>query len=93
MLLIEYKHGQSMVTLGSANFTRRNLNNLNLETNIAVFGPTETPLFLDINKYIDLQWNTSDGKNFSIAYSEYADKSFSKRMLYYWMEGTGMSTF
>ena len=93
MLLIEYKNGQSMVTLGSANFTRRNLNNLNLETNIAVFGPTETPLFLDVNKYIDLQWNNSDGKNFSIDYIEYADKSFSKRMLYYWMEGTGMSTF
>jgi hypothetical protein len=93
MLLVEYKDGQSMVMLGSANFTRRNLNDLNLETNIAVFGSTDTPLFMDIKKYIDLQWNNLDGKNFSINYEEYADKSFSKRVLYYWMEGTGMSTF
>ena len=93
MLLAEYKHGQSVILLGSANFTRRNLNDLNLETNIAVFGPTDTPLFLDVNNYIDLQWNNLDGKIFSIDYMEYADKSFFKRMLYYWMEGTGMSTF
>jgi len=92
MLLAEYKNGQSMVILGSANFTRRNLNNLNLETDVAVFGPSGIPLFMDINKYIDLQWNNSDGKNFSIDYIEYADRSFFKRMLYYWMEGTGMST-
>ncbi len=92
MLLAEYKNGQSMVILGSANFTRRNLNNLNLETDIAVFGPADTPLFMDVKKYIDLQWNNSDGKKFSLDYAEYADNSFFKRMLYYFMEGTGMST-
>ena len=92
MLLAEYRHGQSIVILGSANFTRRNLNNLNLETDIAVFGPADIPLFMDVKKYIDLQWSNSDGKNFSLDYTEYADKSFFKRMLYYWMEGTGMST-
>jgi phosphatidylserine/phosphatidylglycerophosphate/cardiolipin synthase-like enzyme len=93
MLLVEYKYGQSMVILGSANFTRRNLDNLNLETDIAVHGPTAIPLFMDVRKYIDLLWNNTDGKEFSVDYIEYADKSFSKRMLYYWMEGTGMSTF
>jgi len=93
MLLVEYKYGQSMVILGSANFTRRNLDNLNLETDIAVHGPTAIPLFMDVRKYIDLLWNNTDGKEFSVDYVNYADKSFPRRILYYWMEGTGMSTF
>ena len=93
MLLVEYKQGQSMVILGSANFTRRNLNNLNLETDIAVYGPTTTALFMDIRKYIDLLWNNTDRKKFSVDYIDYADKSFSRQIMYRWMEATGMSTF
>ena len=82
-----------MVILGSANFTRRNLNNLNLETDIAVNGPTDMPLFRDIRKYMDLQWNNTEGKQFSVDYIDYYDNSFHRRMLYHWMERTGMSTF
>jgi phosphatidylserine/phosphatidylglycerophosphate/cardiolipin synthase-like enzyme len=93
MLLAEYKQDKSMVILGSANFTRRNLNNLNLETDIAVYGPATMPLFEDIREYIDLQWNNKDGKKFTVDYSNYSDESFYRRMLYHWMERTGMSTF
>ncbi len=93
MLLAEYKQGQSKVILGSANFTRRNLNDLNLETDIAVSGTTDIPFFVDVRNYIELQWNNKNGKNFSVDYTEYADNSLFHRMLYYWMEGTGMSTF
>ena len=93
MLLAEYKHGRSRLILGSANFTRRNLNDLNLETDIAIFGPADIPIFTDVKKYVDMQWKNLDGKNFSLDYTEYADMSFFKRMLYYWMEGTGMATF
>lgn len=93
MLLAEYRQGHSMVTLGSANFTRRNLNDLNLETNIAVFGPADLPFFTAVKEYVDLQWQNPDGRIFSIDYMEYAEKSLFKRMLYSWMEGTGMSTF
>ena len=93
MLLAEYKKGKSMVILGSANFTRRNLNNLNLETDIAVIGPADSPLFFDIRNYIDLQWGNKDGRKFSVDYTSYSDKSFHRRVLYHWMEKTGMSTF
>ncbi len=93
MLMVEYRQGQSMVILGSANFTRRNLNNLNLETDIVIRGPTTIPLFMDVRKYIDLQWNNTDVKKFSVDYIDYADKSFFRRILYHWMEITGMSTF
>ena len=93
MLLLDYEHGESMIILGSANFTRRNLNDLNLETDIAVYGPNHIPLFNEVRDYIDLLWNNTDGKLFSVDYIEYADKSFSRRVLYHWMEKIGMSTF
>lgn len=93
MLLAEYKKGKSMVILGSANFTRRNLNNLNLETDIAVFGSGDIPIFLDVRNYFDMQWHNKDGKIFSVDFNDYSDESFHRRMLYYWMERTGMSTF
>ena len=93
MRLTEYRQGKSVVILGSANFTRRNLNNLNLETDIAVNGPAEIPLFFDVRNYIDLQWSNTDVKKFSVDYIDYADKSFPRQMLYRWMEATGMSTF
>ncbi|MBW2466728.1 MAG: phospholipase, partial [Deltaproteobacteria bacterium] len=93
MLLAEYLHGQSVAILGSANFTRRNLNNLNLETDIAVYGPANSSLFVNMKEFINLQWNNKDGIKYSIDYSEYEDSFFYRKLIYRWMEGTGMSTF
>jgi len=93
MLLAEYGHGQGIVILGSANFTRRNLDDLNLETDVAVFAPADAPIIADARGYIDLQWDNRDGKKFSVDYAEYADNSFFRRIVYYLMEYTGMSTF
>jgi phosphatidylserine/phosphatidylglycerophosphate/cardiolipin synthase-like enzyme len=93
MLLVEYQHGQNMIILGSANFTRRNLNDLNLETDIAVLGNAESPFFVDVKNYTELLWNNREGKSFSVDYNKYADNSLFNFMLYRWMEGTGMSSF
>lgn len=93
MLLAEYSQGRSVAVLGSANFTRRNLNNLNLETDIAVYGPSKSSLFADIRKYFDMQWANTEARKFSVDYTVYSDLSLLRRMLYRWMEGTGMSTF
>lgn len=93
LLITDYKHARSTAILGSANFTRRNLNNLNLETDIAIFGSTDSRIFKDIHNYIDIQWKNLDGKNFTVDYIEYADESLTRRLLYSWMEATGMCTF
>jgi phosphatidylserine/phosphatidylglycerophosphate/cardiolipin synthase-like enzyme len=93
MLLANYKGNKSIVILGSANFTRRNLNDLNLETNVAVNGPGEMSVIKEIREYFDLQWYNKDGKNFSVDYGDYQDSSVYRYMLYHWMERTGMSTF
>ena len=93
MFLAEDRQGRSTVILGSANFTRRNLEALNLETDIAIRGPKTTPIFQDVRKYVDLLWSNIDGREFSVDYNEYADNSFLRRLQYRWMEATGMSTF
>lgn len=82
-----------MVILGSANFARRNLEDLNLETDIAIRGPIAIPLFQDIRRYADLLWSNTDGREFSVDYIEYADNSFLRRLQYRWMEATGMPIF
>ena len=93
MLLAEYAQGQSVAILGSANFTGRNLNDLNLETDIAVFGPAGSALFRQMGEYMDRQWSNRDGIRYSLDYSAYADTSLRRRLQYRWMEATGMSTF
>jgi len=93
LLMVEYRDGQSFLILGSANFTRRNLEDLNLETDIAVRGPKANFLFTDVNNYIEMLWHNSDGRKFSLDYNEYADNSFFRLLMYRWMEATGMSTF
>jgi phosphatidylserine/phosphatidylglycerophosphate/cardiolipin synthase-like enzyme len=93
MLLAEYRNGTNMALLGSANFTRRNLDDLNLETDIAVYTESATPFLVDVRNYIDLLWYNSDGRQFSTDYSEYADNSRLHRFMYRWMEATGMSNF
>jgi phosphatidylserine/phosphatidylglycerophosphate/cardiolipin synthase-like enzyme len=93
MLMVEYIDGGSALILGSANFTRRNLEDLNLETDIAVRGPKANPVFVQARSYIDLLWNNPDGRKFSVDYIEYEDNSFFRHLMYRWMEATGMSTF
>jgi len=93
LLLVQYGDGRSTAVLGSANFTRRNLNDLNLETDVAVRGTSETPFFADAAYYVDQLWNNLNGQTLSLEYEQFADESFLKGVLYRWMEATGMSTF
>ena len=93
LLLVQYGDGRSTAILGSANFTRRNLNDLNLETDVAVRGTSETPFFVDTAYYVDQLWNNLNGQTLSLEYEQFADESIFKGVLYRWMEATGMSTF
>jgi phosphatidylserine/phosphatidylglycerophosphate/cardiolipin synthase-like enzyme len=93
LLLVQYDDGRSTAILGSANFTRRNLSDLNLETDVAVRGNSDAQFFADADQYVNQMWNNSIGQNLSLEYEQFADKSFHKGLLYRWMEATGMSTF
>ncbi|MBI4778574.1 hypothetical protein HY792_06630 [Candidatus Desantisbacteria bacterium] len=79
---------------GSANWTRRNLKDLNLEANLFVNNtPEVTSRFIE---YFDRAWNNSDGLKFTTDYHEVGEKGwtlFWKTIVYRLQEATGACTF
>ena len=93
MLLVEYAGGHSILITGSANYTRRNLDDYNLETDVAVYGPATAAVFNQARAHCDLLWENSDHQRFSVGFEKYEDHSKLRYILYRWMEATGMCTF
>jgi phosphatidylserine/phosphatidylglycerophosphate/cardiolipin synthase-like enzyme len=93
ILLVEYSGGTSRLVAGSANFTRRNLDDLNLETDVLVEGPSVAHVFRQARKYFGLVWGNSPGETYSVPFGKYAEDSLSKTIMYRVMEATGMCTF
>jgi phosphatidylserine/phosphatidylglycerophosphate/cardiolipin synthase-like enzyme len=83
------------LTVGSANFTRRNLADYNLEANVAVELPRRAPLARQTVEYFETLWTNraSLGIEYTADFGYYADPSQLHYWLYRVMEGTGVSTF
>lgn len=85
--------GQATMLLGSTNFTRRNLHNLNLETSVILRGSRDEQALHEGLEWFEDQWLNRDGRVFSADYEVFADSSLKHRLLYRFMEATGLSTF
>jgi phosphatidylserine/phosphatidylglycerophosphate/cardiolipin synthase-like enzyme len=83
------------LTVGSANLTRRNLADYNLEADIAVEVPRGSPLASQTQAYFETLWSNraSLGIEYTADFGYYADPSQLHYWLYRVMEGTGVSTF
>lgn len=82
-------------TLGSANLTRRNLEDFNLEANIAASVPLNAEIAAQITTWFDSLW-TNRGPpelEYTAEFGTYADPSQGSYWLYRIMEATGLSTF
>lgn len=93
MLLGVNDKQQAQLLIGSANLTRRNLDDFNLETNILVRAPLPAPVMTDAAAHFDGLWSNRTDQVFSVPYDHYRDESVFKRILYRLMEATGFSTF
>lgn len=93
MLIRTDGSGAGALLIGSANLTRRNLDDFNLETNVLLRVPAEDPCLADAGRHFELLWNNEPGRLFSVEYSHYRDESVTKKWKYRWMEASGMSTF
>jgi phosphatidylserine/phosphatidylglycerophosphate/cardiolipin synthase-like enzyme len=82
----------SWITGGSANYTRRNIGDYNLETNIAIIANNETQLVKDIESYYNKLWNNIGGE-YTLAREEFYETSKFKYYIYRIQEFTGLSTF
>lgn len=83
------------LTVGSANLTRRNLADYNLEANVAIELPRNSRLAQQALDYFETLWSNRAalGIEYTADFGYYADPSQLHYWLYRVMEGTGASTF
>jgi phosphatidylserine/phosphatidylglycerophosphate/cardiolipin synthase-like enzyme len=89
-----------IASLGSANLTRRNLANYNLEANVALRMPLSAPLALQMVNYFDELWSNTKRPDapggepqFTAPFGAYRDTDWRRYWQYRLMEATGLSTF
>jgi len=82
-------------TLGSANLTRRNLDDFNLEANVAASVPLTADIATQITAWFDSLWNNRGPPEleYTAEFGTYADPAQGSYWLYRLMEATGLSTF
>lgn len=91
-LHVKHSGGHEFI-LGSANFTKRNLRDLNLETNVRLVLAADNTVTSEMLEFFDSQWSNTQGREYSAAYDEYANDSALLALQYRFMEMTGLSTF
>ena len=94
-LIMVYGRDRLWLTLGSANFTRRNLADYNLEANVALDVTRGSALALQVMEYFETLWENRAplGIEYTADFGVYADPAQTQYWLYRIMESTGLSTF
>ena len=94
-LVMIYGPERLWLTLGSANLTRRNLADYNLEGNVAIEMPRGAQLAVQALEYFDTLWSNRAalGIEYTADFGVYADPAQTHYWLYRFMEATGLSTF
>jgi hypothetical protein len=84
-----------IASLGSANLTRRNIGNYNLEANVAVETRLASPLAREMLGYFDRLWTNEGiaGTQYTAPFGAYADADGARYWRYRFMEATGLGTF
>ncbi len=92
LLVLESAEGGLSTILGSSNYTRRNLRNLNLETSVEIRSPRNAAFSASVRDYLAQAWR-DEPPAISGDYATYADPSRWRRLIYRLQEATGLSTF
>lgn len=94
-LVMIYGAQRLWLTLGSANLTRRNLGDYNLEANLAIEVARSSGLATQLLDYFETLWSNRAalGIEYTADFAVYAEPAQSQYWLYRLMEVTGLSTF
>ncbi|QQK75600.1 phospholipase [Salicibibacter cibarius] len=82
----------AVINGGSMNYTRRNLNDLNLESNVMLKAPGDHALIQEVEDYFHMLW-TNDGNHYTDDFSEHGEVAIWKHWLYRLQESSGLSSF
>lgn len=91
-IYFDFKDKDSLAILGSANYTRRNLDNFNLETNLAVEMEKDSPMTKEMRDYYARIWNNEDG-DYTLPIEDFYESRFFMRILWKIQEKTGLCTW
>lgn len=92
-LLYIRKKDNALITGGSTNFTARNLDNYNLETNVYIEAPANSPLVKEMDKYFIRQWTNEDGE-FTVDVKEnLSPLTFGQQVVYILQKVFNFTTF
>lgn len=92
-LRLDRADGSSELISGSANFTRRNLDDLNLETDVQLHAHRDYHPMAQAREEFERLWSNAEGVSYSLDYEVFADHSRFRYGLYRVMEASGLSTF
>ena len=91
-LMIVKKPSYIVAFGGSGNFTRRNIRDYNLESELKVVSPYNTSFSNDVLNYFDRLWTNKDAV-FTLDYDEAKRESNFNNLLYKIIEPSGFSAF
>lgn len=92
MIYFDLKDEKPLAILGSGNFTRRNLDNYNLETDVAVEMERNSPMHMAVEDYFRRIW-TNEGGEYTLPFEAHKDERFFIRPLWKFQEATGLCTW
>lgn len=92
MIVFDFKDEKPLAILGSGNFTRRNLDNYNLETDVAVEMERNSPMHLAVEDYFRRIWTNEDGE-YTLPFESHKDERVFIRPLWKVQEATGLCTW
>ena len=93
LMLRRGNDGSVELIAGSANYTRRNLDDYNLESSARILAARDAPVARQASAYFEQSWNNGDGRRISLPYSAYEDTSRWRYWRYRFAEATGLSSF
>ena len=92
-LLLHRGAGGASLIVGSANYTRRNLADLNLETSVQLAAAAGHPAVESAARWFEANWANGPLRRFSVEYPRYADDALLRRAWYRIGEAAGLSTW
>jgi HKD family nuclease len=91
LVMIE-KDNESILIGGSANLTKRNIDDFNFETNVKIIGDPDLEIMQEAKGYFQRLW-LNEGGIYTLDYDQFADESVYKRLMYRFQEWSGISSF
>jgi phosphatidylserine/phosphatidylglycerophosphate/cardiolipin synthase-like enzyme len=93
LLFIAKQTGSSILLGGSTNFTKRNLDDYNLENDLWISMKRDQPLFTEMEAYFNRLWN-NEGHVFTLPFEAYqSDVTWFKYILFRLQTNLGFTTF